>query len=55
MKKRSVTPRNFKCDKCGYVTIAFKKSSRRTSVGHLKVMYCPFCKDTHNFIQISNY
>lgn len=53
--RKNTTRRTFKCDKCGYVAIAYKKSSRRTSVGHLKNMYCPFCKDTHNFIQISDY
>lgn len=55
MKKMCVTERRFKCPDCGYIATAYKKSSRETKTGHLKVMYCPFCKDTHNFIQMSRY
>ena len=55
MKKKSVTERRFKCPKCGYVATTFKKSSRRSSEGHLKIMWCPFCKDEHNFIQLNRY
>lgn len=55
MKKRDITERRFKCCKCGYICIAFKKSNRRTSEGHLKNLYCPFCKTTHNFIQLSKW
>ena len=53
--KRNVTERRFKCPTCGYIATAYKKSSRRTSTAHLKVMWCPFCKDEHNFSQISKY
>lgn len=55
MKKQGITERRFKCPNCEYVATAFKKSSRRTKVGHLKKMYCPFCKEEHNFTQISRY
>lgn len=55
MKKQSVYERRFKCPTCGYIATAFKKSSRRTAEKHLKNMYCPFCKNEHNFIQLSRY
>lgn len=53
--KRTVAERRFKCETCGYVATAFKKASRCTKKGHLKKLYCPFCKDEHNFVQISKY
>lgn len=53
--KRNVTERRFKCNECGYIATAFKSSHKRTKVNHLKKMWCPFCKDTHNFVQLSKY
>ena len=53
--KHNVTERRFKCPSCNYVYTAYKNSARRTKQGHLKKLYCPFCKDTHNFIQLSKY
>lgn len=55
MIKRQVTERRFKCPSCGYIAVAYKSSARRTKVNHLKKLYCPFCKDEHNFIQLSKY
>ena len=53
--KKTTTERRFKCPTCGYVATAYKKSSRMTSKEHLKNLYCPFCKDTHNFVQLSKW
>jgi transcription elongation factor Elf1 len=53
--KRNVTERRFKCPKCGFITVAYKRSNHRTKQGHQKNLYCPFCKDTHNFTQLSKY
>lgn len=53
--KKNTSPRYFKCPDCNFITIAYKKSSRMTKKGHLKVMWCPFCKDEHNFVQIQTY
>lgn len=50
--KRNVTMRVFKCPYCNFKTIAYKSSARRTKKGHLKNLWCPFCKDEHNFIQV---
>lgn len=52
MNVRNCTERKFKCPNCGYTCYCFKKSSKKTKIGHLKNLYCPKCKDTHNFIQI---
>ena len=53
--KKNVCERRFKCPTCNYIATAYKKSSRRTAEHHLKKMYCPFCRVTHNFIQLSKY
>ena len=53
--KRNMTERIFKCPKCNYRQIAYKKSSRLTKIGHLKNLWCPICKDEHNFVQISKW
>ena len=47
--------RYFKCPTCGYISIAFKRDSHKTSKGHLKNLWCPHCKDEHNFVQISEW
>lgn len=53
--KRRTSERRFKCPNCNYILTAYKKSSRMTSKGHPKKLYCPFCKNTHNFIQLSKW
>lgn len=55
MRKRNMTERRFKCDICGYVATAYKKSNHRTSAKHIKHMYCPFCKTIQGFVQLSKY
>jgi phage FluMu protein Com len=54
MKKHS-TARYFKCPDCNLILTAYKKTSRMTKKGHLKNMWCPRCKNEHNFIQIREY
>lgn len=46
--------RRFRCIRCGSIADAPKKKSRRTSLGHIKSMYCYICKMVTNHIQISN-
>ena len=53
--RKNVTERYFKCPECGTVLTAYKKSSRRTSVNHIKHMYCYKCKEVRPFIQLSKY
>lgn len=53
MKKHSVTYRDFQCPVCGVKIYGIpKKSSRRTSVGHIKTMRCYKCKEDRQFVQI---
>lgn len=54
MRKRMIQ-RCFKCPTCGYVVYAFKQASQKTPKGHLKKLWCPKCKDEHNFIQLSEW
>ena len=55
MAKKQMTQRKFKCPECGYVLFAFKRASQKTPKGHLKKLWCPRCKDEHNFIQLSEW
>lgn len=52
MKRQPVTMRDFQCPECSEKISVPKKSSRRTSVGHIKDMWCWKCKETRKFIQI---
>lgn len=51
MKKRNVTERRFKCSECGAIMTAYKSSARRTADGHIKTMWCPWCKAEKQFVQ----
>lgn len=53
--RKNITERRFMCPSCGYVATAYKKSSRRTAYAHNKKLWCPFCKDEHNFAQLSKW
>lgn len=52
MKKRNMTERRFKCSGCGSIQTAYKSSAIRTASGHIKTMYCIYCKQNKDFIQI---
>lgn len=49
--KKDVTERRFKCNECKAIMTAYKYSSRRTPEGHIKTMYCPWCKKVTDFTQ----
>jgi RNase P subunit RPR2 len=51
MRKQSMTERRFKCGSCGAIIVAYKSSSRRTAEGHIKTMWCPWCKEVKDFTQ----
>lgn len=53
--KHTVSPRFFVCPDCDYKMIAYKRASRKTGINHLKNLYCPRCKNSHNFIQVSEW
>jgi phage FluMu protein Com len=43
--------RYFKCSKCGKILPASKKK-KMTGQGHIKTMYCPYCKIVCDAIQL---
>ena len=51
MKKRNVTLRRFKCPVCKTIQTAPKTSAQRTPDGHIKTMWCYWCKAERQFIQ----
>lgn len=51
MRKQNVTERRFKCTECKAIMTAYKSSARRTAEGHIKTMYCPWCKADRQFVQ----
>ena len=53
--KKQTSERRFRCTVCGTIQTAWKKSSKKTKVTHIKTMYCYKCKLVQDFIQISNY
>ena len=53
--RKNVTERVFKCPCCDTKMTAYKKSSRRTSNGHIKHMFCYVCKEVKGFVQIDNH
>lgn len=43
--------RNFICPNCLKTVTVSKKANRITAAGHIKHMWCPYCKTTQGFIQ----
>ena len=52
MKKQQVFQRWFKCPDCKCMQSAFKASSHKTKEGHVKDMWCPWCKKVEKFVQV---
>lgn len=53
--RKNVTERTFCCPDCGTIATAYKKSSRRTTKGHIKHMWCWKCKAEKGFTQLSQH
>lgn len=51
MRKKPMTERRFKCPDCKTIQTAYKSSSHKTANGHVKHMYCVWCKKTQPFVQ----
>lgn len=51
VKRSQFGIRIFQCE-CGHVLYATKKLSGMTKNGHLKNMYCPYCKVENNKVQV---
>ena len=43
--------RQFQCPSCGRFVPATKIKSR-TAIGHIKTMYCFFCQEEQDFVQV---
>lgn len=59
MNKNFGEASKFYCTKCGKEAMpVFRTPKNQRGPGHLKVLYCPHCKDVHNCVEIkpmSNY
>lgn len=53
MNKNFGEASKFYCTKCGKEALpVFRTPKNQRGPGHLKVLYCPHCKDTHNCVEI---
>lgn len=52
MKKHKYIMRVFECTQCHKKMYAAKGSGIKTSKGHIKMMFCPYCHCDQDFIQI---
>ena len=48
---RTFIMRQFICPNCLKIVTAAKKANQKTKVGHIKHMWCPYCKSYQGFIQ----
>ena len=51
---KEVLSTNLICSKCGHQTMIFRKRSKLKTIGHVKHMYCPYCKETTPFIEFGS-
>ena len=51
VKRGPIIYRTFFCPGCESHIVIPKRLCRATSKGHIKTMYCPFCKDIRDFVQ----
>ena len=49
--RKSFEMRLFRCPSCGETMYADKKKGKMTGDGHIKTMYCPYCKARRDFVQ----
>nr|DAI27723.1 MAG TPA: Transcription initiation factor IIE, alpha FINGER, Transcription [Caudoviricetes sp.] len=52
MKKYRYRIRVFVCPECGNTSYASKKAGRMTTPGHIKDLWCPYCKKFQKMTQI---
>ena len=55
MGRHKYVMRVFVCPVCGEKIIFPKGAKRRTSPEHIKTAYCPYCRETRDFIQHSEF
>lgn len=50
--RKEIYIRTFRCPDCGHEMYASKRSSHKTKIGHLKRLWCPWCKAMKNMEQV---
>ena len=51
----NITPSRFFCTNCGKEGIPISRPrAHQRELGHLKNLYCIYCKDTYNHVEIGN-
>lgn len=55
MNKNYGKPSKFYCTQCGQEAIpVFRRNGCEREPGHLKVLYCPFCRECNNCTEITD-
>lgn len=49
MKKQKMVISSLKCQECGTILTVPRKRARQRESGHIKHMFCPFCKNIKAF------
>lgn len=52
MRMDNVTISDLYCEKCGFHTTVPRSRSRKRNFGHMKKLWCPFCKEEINFREV---
>lgn len=48
-KYSNAVMRYFKCPDCDCIVPVSKNANTSTTIGHVKTIYCPFCKEDRDF------
>lgn len=51
MRARSYFVSILKCSVCGNTMYVPRKKDEKRGVGHIKTMYCPYCKKKQDFVE----
>lgn len=54
MTRKDSVPTFIKCPWCGNKQQIWRKTGRQKSIGHIKDIYCPFCKTDVKGIEVKN-
>jgi len=56
MNTRNIVFSDFYCTKCGNKVLSLpRQKGKERLAGHLKNLYCPFCKEEHNCCEIKQF
>lgn len=54
MKKGNCKSTDLVCLQCGNIMTISRKEKKQKKVGHIKDMYCPYCKDKVKFFEVKD-